>query len=462
VSDVVVLGYALLGSHLVRFGTASPVVHSGGGIDLRVGYAPFTVLLGIVWFLTLGLADTRDVKVIGAGGEEYRRIVSASARLFAGVAVVAYLAKVDVARSYLAIAFPVGTVLLVLERWLWRRWLASLRAVGRWCHRVLVVGSPADVRRLADDLRRSPGAGLRVVGSCLSGPSAAIPDGFGIPVLGSLGDITRRIADERVDTVAVAASGEMSADVLRRIGWDLEGTGVALVVAPALTNIAGNRIHVQPVSGLALLHIEEPRLPRGGQIAKQVTDRVGALLLVVVLLPVFLATAALVRCTSPGPALYRQERIGRAGRTFRVWKFRSMQVGADAALPGLLAAAGTGGTPLFKVADDPRLTRVGGLLRRYSLDELPQLFNVLAGDMSLVGPRPQRLAEVELYDDLARRRLLARPGMTGYWQVSGRSDLSWDEAVRLDLYYVENWTFSFDMILLWRTVFTVVRGRGAY
>jgi len=262
--------------------------------------------------------------------------------------------------------------------------------------------------------------------------------------------------------VAVAASGEMSADVLRRIGWDLEGTGVALVVAPALTNIAGNRIHVQPVSGLALLHIEEPRLPRGGQIAKQVTDRVGALLLVVLLLPVFLVTAALVRCTSPGPALYRQERIGRAGRTFRVWKFRSMQVGADAALPGLLAAAGTGGTPLFKVADDPRLTRVGGLLRRYSLDELPQLFNVLAGDMSLVGPRPQRLAEVELYDDLARRRLLARPGMTGYWQVSGRSDLSWDEAVRLDLYYVENWTFSFDMILLWRTVFTVVRGRGAY
>jgi len=180
VSDVVVLGYALLGSHLVRFGTASPVVHSGGGIDLRVGYAPFTVLLGIVWFLTLGLADTRDVKVIGAGGEEYRRIVSASARLFAGVAVVAYLAKVDVARSYLAIAFPVGTVLLVLERWLWRRWLASLRAVGRWCHRVLVVGSPADVRRLADDLRRSPAAGLRVVGSCLSGPSAAVPDGFGI------------------------------------------------------------------------------------------------------------------------------------------------------------------------------------------------------------------------------------------------------------------------------------------
>jgi len=468
VSDAVVLGYALLGSHLVRFGTASPTVQGGGTTtDVRVTYAPFTVGLGLVWFLALSLGDTRDVKILGAGGEEYRRIVSASARLFAGIAIVAYLAKVDVARGYLAIAFPVGTCLLLFERWLWRRWLASLRAVGRWCHRVLVVGSAGDVHRLADDLRRAPAAGLRVVGSCLSGapgggapPTAAGP-GEAVPVLGSMDDLLATVARARVDTVAVAASGEVSPDVLRRIGWELEGTGVALVVAPALTNIAGSRIHVQPVSGLALLHIEEPRLPRGGQLAKEVVDRVGALLLLVLLSPVLLGTALVVRATSPGPVFYRQERIGRRGRTFSVWKFRSMRVGADAELAGLLAAAGTQGTPLFKVRHDPRLTPVGQVLRTYSLDELPQLFNVLVGDMSLVGPRPQRLAEVVLYDELAERRLLAKPGMTGHWQVSGRSDLPWEEAVRLDLYYVENWTFTFDMVLLWRTVFTVVRGRGA-
>ncbi len=464
VSDAAVLGYALLGSHLVRFGTASPTVQGGASTELRVGYAPFTVVLGLLWFSALALSDTRDVKVLGAGGEEYRRIVSGSAWLFAAVAIVAYLAKVDVARSYLAIAFPVGTGLLLFERWLWRRWLASLREVGRWCHRVLVVGSADDVGRLAEELRRTPAAGLRVVGSCLSGAEAGggPPLGGGaVPVLGSLDHLLVAVARARVDTVAVAASGEVSPEVLRRIGWELEGTGVALVVAPALTNIAGGRIHVQPVSGLALLHVGEPRLPRGGQVAKEVTDRVGALLLIAVLSPVLLATAVLVRSTSPGPVFYRQERIGRRGRTFSVWKFRSMRVGADAELAGLLAAAGTQGTPLFKVPGDPRLTPVGRVLRTYSLDELPQLFNVLVGDMSLVGPRPQRRAEVVLYDDLARRRLLAKPGMTGHWQVSGRSDLSWEEAVRLDLYYVENWTFTFDLVLLWRTVFTVVRGRGA-
>lgn len=446
ISDALVLVYALLGTHLVRFGAASPQVQSASA--LRVDYAPLSVALGLVWLVALGLGDTRDVKVLGSGGEEYRRIISASARLFAVVAIVAYLAKVDVARSYLAIAFPVGTGLLLLDRWLWRRWLTGLRAVGRWTHRVLVVGSASDVDQLSRELLRAPAAGLRVVGSC----SPA----------GALVELAEQVVAAGADTVAVAASGELGPAVLRRIGWELEGTGVALVVAPALTNIAGSRIHVQPVSGLALLHVEEPRLPRGGQLAKATVDRVGALILLVALLPVMALTAVVVKATSRGPVFYRQERIGRRGRSFRLWKFRSMRVDADAELAGLLAAAGTDGTPLFKVTDDPRLTPVGRVLRAYSLDELPQLLNVLTGQMSLVGPRPQRLAEVELYDDLARRRLLAKPGMTGYWQVSGRSDLSWAETVRLDLYYVENWTFTFDLVLLARTVVTVLRGRGAY
>jgi exopolysaccharide biosynthesis polyprenyl glycosylphosphotransferase len=300
-------------------------------------------------------------------------------------------------------------------------------------------------------------SGFRVVGAC-------VPDGdeTSVPVLGGLSDVLEAAQRGEVQTVAVTSSRSVPAPVLRRIGWTLEGTGIDLIVAPALTNIAGPRIHVRPVAGLPLLHVEEPRLPRGGQVAKDAFDRLGSLALIVLLSPLLAAVACAVKLSSPGPVFFRQERIGRGETTFMVWKFRSMRQDADAELQALLHAQDRAGQPLFKVENDPRITGVGRFIRRYSLDELPQLFNVLAGDMSLVGPRPQRAEEVALYDDEAARRLLAKPGMTGLWQVSGRSDLPWSEAVRLDLYYVENWSFTFDLVLLWRTAFAVLRGAGAY
>ncbi len=455
--DTAVVVAALVGSHLLRFGARLPAVPVPGPVP-RPSLLSLGILVGLAWVLALGLGDSRDVTVFGLGGEEYRRVLRSTVAVFAVLAVVAYLLGLDVARGYLAVAAPSGLVLLFLERWLWRLRLAGRRRRGLSSQRAVVLGSPADVAHIAAEIDRVPLAGLRVVGVCTPGyaPPAGTPR--------SVGGLDQLLLDVRsglVDAVVVASTGDRARETVRDLGWALEGTGASLMVAPSLAHVAGRRIHVQPVAGVTLMHVEEPTLPRGGQVFKEVLDRGVAGVLVLTLAPVFLAVALAVRLTSPGPAFFRQERIGRGGTLFRVWKFRSMRVDADDQLHELLAAAGRGGTPLFKLDDDPRVTGVGAFIRKYSLDELPQLFNVVTGQMSLVGPRPQRAAEVELYDAYARRRLLAKPGMTGLWQVSGRSDLPWDEAVQRDVYYVENWTFTFDLVLLWKTIWTVLAGAGA-
>jgi exopolysaccharide biosynthesis polyprenyl glycosylphosphotransferase len=234
-------------------------------------------------------------------------------------------------------------------------------------------------------------------------------------------------------------------------------------MAPSLTDISGPRIHMRPVAGLPLVHIETPRFEGSKQARKRALDIVGSLSLIAVLMPLIASVALAVKLTSSGPLFYRQTRIGINGKPFGMIKFRSMVVNAHDQLAELLAAQGTSGTPLFKITDDPRITPIGRFMRKYSIDEVPQLFNVLRGDMSLVGPRPQVAGEVELYDEAARRRLNVKPGMTGLWQVSGRSTLSWEDAIRLDLYYVENWSFTGDLALLARTVQAVVApGGGAH
>jgi exopolysaccharide biosynthesis polyprenyl glycosylphosphotransferase len=251
-------------------------------------------------------------------------------------------------------------------------------------------------------------------------------------------------------------------DLLRRFGWRLEGRGVTLLVAPAVTNIAGPRISIRPVSGLPLLEVQEPDLNGGRQRLKAVLDRLVASVLLAVLTPALLVVAAIIRLTSDGPALFTQQRLGRGARPFTIYKFRTMFTGADRRFQELVTAQRSNAGGMFvKAQRDPRVTRVGRWLRRWSIDELPQLVNVVRGDMSLVGPRPLPVEVLQMGPDV-RRRLLVRPGMTGLWQVSGRSDLPYDEAVRIDLYYVENWSLSFDLMILWKTIFVALRGRGAY
>jgi exopolysaccharide biosynthesis polyprenyl glycosylphosphotransferase len=248
---------------------------------------------------------------------------------------------------------------------------------------------------------------------------------------------------------------------MRELGWELEAKSTNLIVAPALTDVAGPRIHARPVAGLPLIQVDYPEFEGRKYAAKRAFDLVVSFLALVVLSPVFLVIAILVRSDSPGPAFYLQERVGLNGKRFRMLKFRSMVVDAETQLPGLLDRTDGNGM-LFKLRSDPRVTRVGSALRKHSLDELPQLVNVLLGDMSLVGPRPPLASEVERYDAWAHRRLLVRPGITGLWQTQGRSDLSWEDSVRLDLYYVENWSLTGDIIILYRTVRSVAVAEGAY
>jgi exopolysaccharide biosynthesis polyprenyl glycosylphosphotransferase len=327
----------------------------------------------------------------------------------------------------------------------------------------LVVGDPAHVIELSHQLRREWYAGYTVVGACIPDALIApVPQQLdGVPVVGSFRRILDAAEAVSADTVAVTGSDELTGRRLRRLGWQMEGSGIALVLAPALTDVAGPRIHTRPVAGLPLIHVESPEFRGVRKALKGFVDRALALVALLLLSPVLLTIAIAIKLDSKGPVIFRQTRVGRGGDEFNVYKFRSMVVDADRMVDALAQYNETDGL-LFKMRRDPRVTTVGALLRKWSLDELPQLWNVLAGDMSLVGPRPPLPTEVAWYDLDVARRLLVKPGMTGLWQVSGRSDLSFEDGIRLDLYYVENWSLASDLAILWKTVGAVVKRRGAY
>ncbi len=403
---------------------------------------------------------TYDARVLGVGGDEYRRVARASVYFWGLVAIASYMTHFELSRFLLAVAFGIGTFLLMLGRWTARKFLhRARRRSSDWSHRVLAVGGRAEVDALVAELEREPYAGLKVVGACM--PPGDETEGSSVPVVGSLTSVPDAVARLGVDTVAVTASRGLTSGVLKRLGWDLEGAGVDLVVAPALTDIAGPRVHVRPVSGLQLLYVEQPEFTGPTWAMKEAFDRVLAALALTLLSPVMLLIALGVRLSSPGPVIFRQVRVGRDGEVFTVFKFRTMVVDAEKHLEALWELSEGNGV-LFKLKDDPRVTPFGRLLRRVSLDELPQLWNVVTGTMSLVGPRPALPTEAERYGRSTARRLLVKPGITGLWQVSGRSDLTWEDSVRLDLYYVENWSFAGDIQILWKTVAAVVRARGAY
>lgn len=421
----------------------------------EVPYWAALVVLGLLWWACLEIFDTRDERVVGHGVLEYQRVVRASASLLALIIAIAFFFRIDLARTILLIAIPFGAFFLVGSRWIWRTWLRRQQAQGDFVHRAVVVGEQRKAEHIVRTVHNTEGTGFYIKGIVTERGDDLDPEDD-IAVLGSYDELGDIIDRERIDSVLFASADELSPVKMRRLGWAMADRDVDVIVAPAMTEIAGPRIHSRPVAGLPLVQISYPRLEGGRRVAKRTFDIIGSGLLLILLSPVFLGVMIAIRSEGPGPFFYRQERVGRRGRSFGMIKFRSMVVDADDQLASLLDAQGTSDKPLHKVIDDPRITRVGRVLRRYSLDELPQLFNVLKGDMSLVGPRPQRPAEVALYDDDAKRRLLVKPGMSGLWQVSGRSSLDWEDALRLDLYYVENWSFTQDIIILFRTVRAVV------
>jgi exopolysaccharide biosynthesis polyprenyl glycosylphosphotransferase len=456
VTDAVAVYLAVFTAYLVRFDAVGTARVSG---DLSTSYLVVSVVLMWAWLAALVLGRTQDRRLVGTGPTEYQRVVGVTWRLFAAVAVAAFLLRMEIARGYLAVALPLGLTLLLLGRFGWRQWLHRRRRAGHMASRVLVVGHRDEAEALIRQVAIRRGAGLAVAGVCLPRPDEGTHDVLGVPVVGTFDSAAGVAQVLGVDAVAVTGADAVTAGTVRRLGWDLEGSGIDLALAVSLTDVAGPRVHMQPVNGLPLIYVDEPRFSGPKYALKSALDWALALSIALAIAPVLAVIALLVKMTSRGPVIYRQERVGRGGRTFAMLKFRSMEQGADRRLDEVM---GSDVGMFYKAKNDPRVTPLGRVLRRYSLDELPQLFNVLRGEMSLVGPRPQIDREVALYDRRAHRRLLVKPGLTGLWQVSGRSELSPDEAIRMDVYYVENWTVFGDLLILARTAKAIVAGEGAY
>lgn len=453
----------MLIAQLFRFGTdVNPSLEG----TVATSYWFVTVLLGLVWCLFLSIWRSRDAKVLGAGSEEYKRVTASSLYLFGSVAIISYAFSIPTARGYIAVALPTGIFLLLLSRWICRNLLVRHRKNGRYMRRLILLGGPGAVEHLHRSLMSEPGAGYLPVAAILPGYQLNSPSGreLEVPVASvgtQLGQILEVIEKHGADAIALSSGTALKPRVIRQLGWELQERRISMIMAPALTDIAGPRIHTQPIAGLPLIHVSTPELEGTQAFMKRAFDCVGAVLGLLVLSPLFLIIALLIKWDGPGPVFFHQERIGRNGVPFKMHKFRSMVIDAEDRLAEL-QAANEGNGVLFKMKSDPRVTKIGAFIRRYSIDELPQLWNVLAGEMSMVGPRPPLASEVETYEEYVLRRLKVKPGVTGLWQVSGRSDLSWDDSVRLDLYYVENWSLVQDLTILFRTAKAVFGNDGAY
>jgi exopolysaccharide biosynthesis polyprenyl glycosylphosphotransferase len=460
VTDACVLVIAMAATFLVRLS-----VHGFqlGTRSAEYAFAVTSFLIIAVWSVNLSTFRSREPRVVGVGIDEYKRVLNASTTTFGLLGGVFLVFQADSARWFFTVAFPVGLAGLVLSRWAWRRWLVNKRASGQYLSRVIVIGALSDVEKVVHQIRSNSGAAYTVVGAVVEehevqSTAARLKD---LVVRGDLTRVAEFAKKFGVDGVIVAGHPSDDTEFIRDLAWKLEGGMADLILATSLANVAGPRIHFRPIEGLPLIHVEIPQFDGAKHAVKRALDVVMASIALVVLAPVFGVVAALIKLDSDGPVFFAQERVGKSGQPFRILKFRSMTVDAPQRLEALIANSEGNGV-LFKMKDDPRVTRLGRTLRKYSIDELPQLWNVLRGEMSLVGPRPPLAAEVTAYEDHVHRRLYIKPGLTGMWQVNGRSNLSWEDSVRLDLYYVENWSLMGDLIILWRTVKVVARPVGAY
>ena len=433
-------------------------VRFGGHVTSE--YAVFTLMFPLLWILVLWFSGAYDNRYIGIGSDEFRKVLNAGVSLTAALAIVSYAVNTELSRAYLLLIMPSVTILTLNTRYRMRKRLHRQRALGRCMATVLAVGPGPAMPDLVTELQRDSHHGLTVVAMCLTGPCDT-RSVVGVPVVGGLDDVALAVRRCGVDTVAVLSCNEIDGMALRRLAWELEKTGTDLCVAPALLDVAGPRTTIRPIAGLTLLHVDHPQLSGPRRALKGLFDRVVAGMALILLAPLFAALAIAIRLSDRGPALFTQTRVGKDGHSFRMYKFRTMVVDAEQRRTQLLPSNDSDGV-LFKLRKDPRVTAVGAHLRRLSLDELPQLFNVFLGHMSLVGPRPALPDEAEKYAEHVRRRLVVKPGLTGLWQVNGRSDLSWEESVRLDLRYVENWSFALDLQIMWKTISVMMRGSGAY
>lgn len=428
--------------------------------DLTDNVMPVAGVLIVLWMALLAMLGNYHWRRLGAGTSELNGVLSASL-LTAGLAgVTAYLADYPLSRGYFVLVFVLGTVLLLLGRMVTRQIVRRLRERGSLRSSALLVGDVTHVENLAVVLRRTRWLGYDIEGVLTAGAQAnRTPSG--LPIMGDVDEVAEIVRSSGVELVIFTEGAFCRSQQFNQLARDLEDHHAQLVVVPALTDVSAARMNLRPVAGLPLVFIESPRAARATRWAKRLFDIVGSSIALLLALPVMLVIALAIHLEDGGPIIFRQTRSGLKGRPFECLKFRSMVVDAEAKLRAL-RRADQSARVLFKMKEDPRITRVGRITRRLSLDELPQLFNVLRGQMSLIGPRPALPSEVAKYAEHVHRRLDVRPGLTGLWQVSGRSDLSWEETVRLDLYYVDNWSLLQDLSILRRTLGAVISARGAY
>ena len=419
-------------------------------------YVSLVLVVIVSWMAVLVLRGAYDTRMLGVGSEEFKRVVGASAMVFAAIAVFAFAFKLDLSRGFVLITFAVGLVLLLIVRWALRSWLRHERRYGHFLHRTVVVGAGPAKDEIVDMLDRDPVAGFTVV-DVIDEPAADITPAA---LDAWLDEVMTRISLEDADTVAVAGSPALGQQVIQRLAWRLEGPRVDLLVAPTIGDVAGPRVTMRMAADLPLLHLDEPYLTGPKRAIKRTLDVIVGVLLFLLFLPFMIVAMIGTKLSSRGPVFYMQERVGRGGAIITFPKFRTMYVGADLQRNDII------GKPDEAILDrykrDPRITPFGRILRRWSIDEMPQVVNVIGGTMSLVGPRPVLVDEMALFGDADHRRHLTKPGLTGLWQVSGRKTVDWEERMRLDLDYVEHWSPALDLVIVAKTVKAVLVGDGAY
>lgn len=462
-TDTAIVLLAVSAAHVIRFGP------DGGGISY--GFAVeradlLSMALALCWLSALVLIQSRELTVMGSGPEEYRRVIAATGWLFGGIAAVSLFLQAGIPRGYLALALPIGLVGLLFGRRFWRRRLAASRGRGDCTSNVVVIGSRTSVESIGRRFDSARNAGYRVVGACIPGhhgsPDAVDVGGRVVPVLGNENSIDAAIDSSMADTFLVASIEQLGHTRMRDLSWRLESRKMNLVVLPGMVDIVGQRLKICPLDGFPLLHIARAKYDGAARNGKSAFDFLLAVLALVVLTPILALAAVAIKLDDGGPVFFRQERVGRRGQHFKIWKLRTMKVDAEAEISSARATAGQTSAVFYKSASDTRITSMGRFLRRTSIDEIPQLFNVLRGEMSIVGPRPLVPGEGSRVAHFVERRTLVKPGLTGLWQVSGRSDVSEEERIRLDHYYVDNWSAVQDLMIIWKTVAAVVKSDGAY
>ena len=444
--DLVTLTFSLAIVLTIRF----PNTWQGNLSDYELRNIFLGLLVLISWLFFLWFNGSRDTNILGFGADEYKRLTNATLLSFTFIAFVSYIFKLEISRAFVLSVFPFGLLLLFIVRRVLRRRLLRARNKGRYLSRVLLLHSgtsdPVEAR-----LALAQHAGFNIVHKIVTSENNKF----------DIKEIVAQALANNCDQIMVGQSSVISASELRKLGWALEETNIDLIVAPAVTEIAGPRLKVSNVEGLPLLHLEQPDFSGTSRITKRLLDLILSIFGLIVISPFLIIIALIIKFYDRGSILYSQKRIGQNNKEFRVYKFRTMFEGSHEQRAKVMAE--TNKDPrLAKDPQDPRVTKPGLFLRRWSIDEIPQLINVLKGEMSLVGPRPPLAEEVNQYEKSETRRLLVKPGLTGLWQVSGRSELDWEDAVRLDLYYVENWSLTLDLLIIIRTAAAVWRGEGAY